>query len=276
MLLLEIKHLRQYSFKVMVHFKNLLFNSYQQLNFKKWLLCAFFLLFSSIPSKTWADVEFMVRGGALTGLWTIDINTSSYTSTRRGNTGGTIAASSLSWEGESYSLGFEYEKSFEERWYYGDAKETSDDNNWTSISTNKVKSIVFFGFGTTGQNMFSFLSTRLGYILKAQLDLGNNILANNPKGTYEGNGVKLSIFYKNIFQTLDWGIDLSLDLNYILYDSLSTNGSRTSLPGTIGNYTYSKLEELSASIMLGISFSFFKNIFEMKPGSEFFRMPGDS
>ena len=276
MLLLEIKLLRQYSCRMMAHFKNLYCNFYQRLNIKKRSLCAFFLIFLSFSYNSRADIDLMIRGGALSALWTIDINTSSYTSTRRGNVAGTTAASSLSWEGESYSFGLEYEKSFEERWYYGDASETSDDNNWTSISADKVKHIVFLGLGTTGQNMFSFLSTRVGYILKAKLDLGNNILANNPKGTYEGNGVKLSLFYKNIFQTLDWGIDLSLDLNYILYNSLSSNGSTTDLPGTIGSVTYSKLQELSGSIMLGISFTFLKNILEMKPGGEFFRMPGDS
>ena len=258
------------------HFEKLYLSFQRHLNTKKWSLCAFFLLFLNFPFHAKADLDFMVRGGMHWGYYTIGIDTSSYNSTRRGNTGGATAATSLSLEGAFYSIGVEYEKSFEERWYYGDAAETSDDNNWSSISTDKEKYIVFLGLGATGQNMFSFLSTRIGYILKAKLDLGNNILANNPKATYEGNGVKLSFFYKNIFQTLDWGIDLSLDLNYIWYNSLSTDGSTTDLPGSIGSYTYSNLKEFSGSLMLGISFTFLKNILESTPGGSFFRMPGDS
>ena len=275
-MLLEIKPLRQYSLRMTAHFEKLYLSFQRHLNTKKWSLCAFFLLFLNFPFHAKADLDFMVRGGMLSSIWTIGIDTSSYNSTRRGNTGGATAATSLSLEGAFYSIGVEYEKSFEERWYYGDASETSDDNNWSSISTDKEKYIVFLGLGATGQNMFSFLSTRIGYILKAKLDLGNNILANNPKATYEGNGVKLSFFYKNIFQTLDWGIDLSLDLNYIWYNSLSTDGSTTELPGSIGSYTYSNLKEGSVSLMLGISFTFLKNILESTPGGSFFRMPGDS
>ena len=88
-------------------------------------------------------------------------------------------------------------------------------------------------------------------------------------------GVKLSFFYKNIFQTLDWGLDLSLDINYISYDFLSTNGSSSTLPGTIDNTDYSKLTELSGSLCLEF-FTFLKNILETQRGGSFFRMPGDS
>ncbi|MEC7184055.1 MAG: hypothetical protein VXW15_15170 [Bdellovibrionota bacterium] len=274
-MLLEIKPLRQYSLTMMAKLKKLYLDGLISLNVKKGLIYAFFLFLSMFSFNAKADVDFMIRGGLLSGLWSIDVNTDAYTSTRRGNIGGATAAASLSLEGSFFSIGLEYEQSIEERWYYGDASETSDDNNWDSMSANKKKYIAFLGLGTTGQNMFSFISTRIGYV-KANLDLGNNILANNPKASYEGNGVKLSFFYKNIFQTLDWGIDLSLDLNYILYDSLSSNGLTTKLPGTIGNYTYSKLQELSGSLMLGISFTFLKNILEMQPGGEFFKMPGDS
>ena len=245
-------------------------------HYKRKILSLFCLLFLNLPQEIKADLDFLARGGFLTGIWSIDINSSSYTSTRRGNNAGSTGALSLSYEGELFSLGYEVEQSFQERWHYGDASETNDDNNWSSMAGDKAKYIIFLGLGTTGQNMFSFLSTRLGYIYKAKLELSSNILANNPKATYEGMGVKLSFFYKNIFQTLDWGLDLSLDINYISYDFLSTNGSSSTLPGTIDNTDYSKLTELSGSLMFGISFTFLKNILETQRGGSFFRMPGDS
>jgi len=259
----------------MIYIRKLLLKLSKFLSFKKKVIYFLSLLLFHSPFEVKADVDLMIRGGFLSGLWTIDLNSNAFNSTRRGNSAGSTAAVSSSFEMDFFSFGYEFEKSFQERWYYGDASESNDDDNWSSISTEKVKHIIFLGLGTTGQNMFSFLSTRIGYIHKAKLDLGKNILATNPKATYEGQGIKLSFFYKNIFQTLDWGLDFSLDLNYISYNYLSTNGASSTIPGTINGTYFSVLEELSASFTVGISFTFLKNIFEYERGKSFFRMPGD-
>ena len=250
---------------MVIELKKLYPDSLRSLNINRQPICIFLIL-SILSFNTKADTDFMIRGGLLSGLWSIDVNTDAYTSTGE-----------ETWWSDCSSFSFPRRRFF--------LLDLSMNNHLKNVGTmgmlQKLQTIItgtqsmqikkyiaFLGLGTTGENMFSFISTRIGYI-RSNLDLGNNILANNPNATYEGNGVKLSFFYKNIFQTLDWGIDLSLDLNYILYDSLSSNGSTTKLPGTIGNYTYSKLQELSGSFMLGISFTFLKDILEMQPGGEF-------
>jgi len=236
----------------------------------------FIIIRSFLFGNAFADVDLMVRGGATAGIWKIDISSSSYTSTRRGNNPGGVACASLAVEGEFFSLGAEYEKSFEEQWHYGDASESEDDDSWSSFSADKEKKIIFLGLGTTGKNLFTFLSMRIGYILDSTLQLNKNILGTQPPGTYKGNGVKISLFYKNIFETLDWGIDLSIDLNYINYDQLTTNGSSYDLPSPVGSLNYSELQETSASLLIGFYFTFLRDIFAIKGKRPFFMFGPDS
>ncbi len=236
----------------------------------------FIIVLIFLFGNAYADVDLMVRGGAATGIWTVDISSSSYSSTRRGNNPAGVACASLAIEGNFLSLGVEYEKSFEEQWYYGDAEESEDDDSWSSFGAEKEKKIIFLGLGTTGKNLFTFLSMRIGYILDSTLQLNKNILSTQTPGTYKGSGIKVSLFYKNIFETLDWGIDLSIDLNYVNYDQLTTNGSSYNLPSSLGSLNYSELQEVSASFLIGLSFTFLRDLFAIKGKRPFFMFGPDS